>query len=47
MNIYEYQGKEVFRKYGVFVFEGKVVFIVEEVVEKVESLLSLVYVVKV
>ncbi len=34
MNIHEYQGKEVLRKYGVSVPEGKVAFTAEEAVEK-------------
>ncbi|ASB65327.1 Succinate--CoA ligase (ADP-forming) [Bacillus velezensis] len=46
MNIHEYQGKEVLRKYGVSVPEGKVAFTAEEAVEKAESLSSSVYVVK-
>ncbi|MEC0767264.1 ADP-forming succinate--CoA ligase subunit beta [Bacillus atrophaeus] len=46
MNIHEYQGKEVLRKYGVSVPEGKVAFTAEEAVEKAEGLSSSVYVVK-
>ncbi|MCY9011787.1 ADP-forming succinate--CoA ligase subunit beta [Bacillus inaquosorum] len=46
MNIHEYQGKEVLRKYGVSVPEGKVAFTAEEAVEKAKSLSSSVYVVK-
>ncbi|MCY8490110.1 ADP-forming succinate--CoA ligase subunit beta [Bacillus atrophaeus] len=46
MNIHEYQGKEVLRKYGVSVPEGKVAFTAEEAVERAEGLSSSVYVVK-
>ncbi|MCY7785474.1 ADP-forming succinate--CoA ligase subunit beta [Bacillus inaquosorum] len=46
MNIHEYQGKEVLRKYGVSVPEGKVAFTAEEAVEKAKNLSSSVYVVK-
>ncbi|MDR4434072.1 ADP-forming succinate--CoA ligase subunit beta [Bacillus tequilensis] len=46
MNIHEYQGKEVLRKYGVSVPEGKVAFTAEEAVEKAKGLSSSVYVVK-
>lgn len=46
MNIHEYQGKEVLRKYGVSVPEGKVAFTAEEAVESAKSLSSSVYVVK-
>lgn len=38
MNIHEYQGKEVLRKYGVSVPEGKVAFTAEEAVESAKSL---------
>ncbi|MEK5098101.1 MULTISPECIES: ADP-forming succinate--CoA ligase subunit beta [Bacillus] len=46
MNIHEYQGKEVLRKYGVTVPEGKVAFTAEEAVKAAESLSGPVYVVK-
>ncbi|ASB89631.1 ADP-forming succinate--CoA ligase subunit beta [Bacillus sonorensis] len=46
MNIHEYQGKEVLRKYGVAVPEGKVAFTADEAVKAAESLSSSVYVVK-
>ncbi|ATH91405.1 ADP-forming succinate--CoA ligase subunit beta [Bacillus glycinifermentans] len=46
MNIHEYQGKEVLRKYGVTVPEGKVAFTADEAVEAAESLSGPVYVVK-
>lgn len=38
MNIHEYQGKEVLKKYGVAVPNGKVAYTVEEAVEAAESL---------
>lgn len=46
MNIHEYQGKEVLRKYGVTVPEGKVAFTADEAVKVRESLSGPVYVVK-
>ncbi|MCL6603104.1 MAG: ADP-forming succinate--CoA ligase subunit beta [Paenibacillus sp.] len=46
MNIHEYQGKEVLKKYGVTVPNGKVAYTVEEAVEAAESLKSPVVVVK-
>lgn len=46
MNIHEYQGKEVLKKYGVAVPNGKVAYTVEEAVEAAESLSSPVVVVK-
>ncbi|KAA6452879.1 ADP-forming succinate--CoA ligase subunit beta [Bacillus swezeyi] len=46
MNIHEYQGKEVLRKYGVAVPEGKVAFTADEAVKAAEALTSSVYVVK-
>ncbi|MCY8348855.1 ADP-forming succinate--CoA ligase subunit beta [Bacillus haynesii] len=46
MNIHEYQGKEVLRKYGVAVPEGKVAFTADETVKAAEALSSSVYVVK-
>jgi succinyl-CoA synthetase beta subunit len=46
MNIHEYQGKEVLRKYGVTVPNGKVAFSVEEVVCAAKKLGSQVCVVK-
>ncbi|WP_410514998.1 ADP-forming succinate--CoA ligase subunit beta [Paenibacillus sp. BR2-3] len=46
MNIHEYQGKEVLKKYGVAVPNGKVAYTVEEAVEAAESLKSPVVVVK-
>lgn len=46
MNIHEYQGKEVFKKYGVAVPNGKVAYTVEEAVEAAESLSTPVVVVK-
>ena len=46
MNIHEYQGKEVLRKYGVAVPKGKVAFSVEEAVEAAKELGSEVCVVK-
>ncbi|KKB75617.1 MULTISPECIES: ADP-forming succinate--CoA ligase subunit beta [Bacillus] len=46
MNIHEYQGKEVLRKYGVTVPEGKVAFTADEAVKAAESLSGPVYVVK-
>ncbi|KAA6476501.1 ADP-forming succinate--CoA ligase subunit beta [Bacillus swezeyi] len=46
MNIHEYQGKEVLRKYGVAVPEGKVAFTADEAVKAAEVLTSSVYVVK-
>lgn len=38
MNIHEYQGKEVLRKYGVAVPEGKVAFTADEAVKAAEAL---------
>ncbi|HEY4554202.1 MAG TPA: ADP-forming succinate--CoA ligase subunit beta [Bacillaceae bacterium] len=38
MNIHEYQGKEILRKYGVTVPNGKVAFTVEEAVEAAKEL---------
>ncbi|KAA9025891.1 ADP-forming succinate--CoA ligase subunit beta [Niallia endozanthoxylica] len=46
MNIHEYQGKEILRKYGVEVPNGKVAFTVEEAVEAAKQLGSDVCVVK-
>ncbi|CAM4038136.1 ADP-forming succinate--CoA ligase subunit beta [Lederbergia lenta] len=46
MNIHEYQGKEILRKYGVTVPAGKVAFTVEEAVEAAKELGSDVSVVK-
>jgi succinyl-CoA synthetase beta subunit len=46
MNIHEYQGKEVLRKYGVTVPNGKVAFSVEEAVEAAKELGTEVVVVK-
>jgi succinyl-CoA synthetase beta subunit len=46
MNIHEYQGKEILRKYGVAVPNGKVAFSVEEAVEAAKELGSAVSVVK-
>ncbi|MBP3040393.1 ADP-forming succinate--CoA ligase subunit beta [Bacillaceae bacterium Marseille-Q3522] len=46
MNIHEYQGKEILRKYGVPVPNGKVAFTVDEAVEAAESLTTDVTVVK-
>ncbi len=46
MNIHEYQGKEILRKYGVSVPNGKVAFTVEEAVEAAQELGSKVTVVK-
>ncbi|MBS4177137.1 ADP-forming succinate--CoA ligase subunit beta [Lederbergia citrea] len=46
MNIHEYQGKEILRKYGVTVPNGKVAFTVEEAVEAAKELGSDVCVVK-
>ncbi|WP_102346958.1 ADP-forming succinate--CoA ligase subunit beta [Bacillus sp. Marseille-P3661] len=46
MNIHEYQGKEILRKYGVAVPNGKVAFTVEEAVEAARELGSAVSVVK-
>lgn len=46
MNIHEYQGKEILRKYGVKVPNGKVAFTVEEAVEAAQELGSSVVVVK-
>lgn len=46
MNIHEYQGKEILRKYGVAVPNGKVAFTVEEAVEAAKELGSSVCVVK-
>ncbi|CEG26812.1 ADP-forming succinate--CoA ligase subunit beta [Bacillus sp. B-jedd] len=46
MNIHEYQGKEILRKYGVTVPNGKVAFTVEEAVEAARELGTQVCVVK-
>ncbi|OIJ09891.1 succinate--CoA ligase subunit beta [Anaerobacillus arseniciselenatis] len=46
MNIHEYQGKEILRKYGVSVPNGKVAFTVDEAVEAAKELGSSVNVVK-
>ncbi|GAE33938.1 ADP-forming succinate--CoA ligase subunit beta [Halalkalibacter akibai] len=46
MNIHEYQGKELLRKYGVAVPNGKVAFSVDEAVEAAKELGSSVSVVK-
>lgn len=46
MNIHEYQGKDILRKYGVSVPDGKVAFTVDEAVEEAEKLKSDVVVVK-
>ena len=46
MNIHEYQGKEILRKYGVSVPNGKVAFTVEEAVEAAKELGTEVCVVK-
>ncbi|ASA22275.1 ADP-forming succinate--CoA ligase subunit beta [Paenibacillus donghaensis] len=46
MNIHEYQGKEVLKKYGVAVPNGKVAYTVEEAVEAAEALGTPVVVVK-
>jgi succinyl-CoA synthetase beta subunit len=46
MNIHEYQGKEILKKYGVVVPNGKVAFTVDEAVEAATTLTSNVYVVK-
>lgn len=46
MNIHEYQGKEILRKYGVTVPNGKVAFSVEEAVEAAKELGTDVVVVK-
>lgn len=46
MNIHEYQGKEILRKYGVAVPNGKVAFTVEEAVEAAKELGTSVTVVK-
>ncbi|WLR43552.1 ADP-forming succinate--CoA ligase subunit beta [Bacillus carboniphilus] len=46
MNIHEYQGKELLRKYGVSVPNGKVAFTVDEAVEAANQLNSAVSVVK-
>ncbi|WP_407272167.1 ADP-forming succinate--CoA ligase subunit beta [Radiobacillus sp. PE A8.2] len=46
MNIHEYQGKELLRKYGVAVPNGHVAYTVEEAVKAAESLSSSVTVVK-
>ncbi|RXI98022.1 ADP-forming succinate--CoA ligase subunit beta [Anaerobacillus alkaliphilus] len=46
MNIHEYQGKEILRKYGVSVPNGKVAFTVDEAVEAAKELGSKVTVVK-
>ncbi|MED1488123.1 ADP-forming succinate--CoA ligase subunit beta [Bacillus smithii] len=46
MNIHEYQGKEILRKYGVAVPNGKAAFSVEEAVEAAKELGTDVWVVK-
>ncbi|RWR14111.1 ADP-forming succinate--CoA ligase subunit beta [Siminovitchia fortis] len=46
MNIHEYQGKEILRKYGVSVPDGKVAFTVDDAVEAAKGLGSDVTVVK-
>lgn len=46
MNIHEYQGKEILRKYGVSVPNGKVAYTVDEAVEAAKSLETDVVVVK-
>jgi succinyl-CoA synthetase beta subunit len=46
MNIHEYQGKEILRKYGVAVPNGKVAFTVDEAVEAAKELGTAVCVVK-
>ena len=46
MNIHEYQGKEILRKYGVSVPNGKVAFTVEEAIEAAKELGTEVCVVK-
>ncbi len=46
MNIHEYQGKEILRKYGVSVPNGKVAFTVEEAVEAAKELGTEVCVIK-
>ncbi|HET7577853.1 MAG TPA: ATP-grasp domain-containing protein, partial [Bacillales bacterium] len=46
MNIHEYQGKEILRKYGVAVPNGKVAFTADEAVEAAKSLEGDVKVVK-
>ncbi|GER69061.1 succinate--CoA ligase [ADP-forming] subunit beta [Weizmannia acidilactici] len=46
MNIHEYQGKEILRKYGVSVPKGKVAFTVDEAVEAAKALGTEVCVVK-
>ena len=46
MNIHEYQGKEILRKYGVSVPNGKVAFTPDEAVKASEELESSVHVVK-
>ncbi|WP_110112846.1 ADP-forming succinate--CoA ligase subunit beta [Bacillus sp. CGMCC 1.16541] len=46
MNIHEYQGKEVLRKYGVAVPNGRVAYTVEEAIEAAKGLGSTVTVVK-
>src|SRR5690606_8555130 len=46
MNIHEYQGKEILRKYGVTVPNGKVAFNVDEAVEAAKELGSDICVVK-
>jgi succinyl-CoA synthetase beta subunit len=46
MNIHEYQGKEILRKYGVSVPNGRVAFTVDEAVEAAKGLGSEVVVVK-
>ncbi|MBT2683048.1 ADP-forming succinate--CoA ligase subunit beta [Bacillus sp. ISL-37] len=46
MNVHEYQGKEILRKYGVKVPNGKVAFTVDEAVEAAKELGSGVVVVK-
>lgn len=46
MNIHEYQGKELLKKYGVAVLDGHAAFTVEEAVKAAESLPGPVWVVK-
>lgn len=46
MNIHEYQGKEILRKYGVFVPNGRVAYTVEKAVEAAKDLGTSVSVVK-
>ena len=46
MNIHEYQAKEILRKYGVTVPNGKVAYTAEEAIEAAQSQAGPVYVVK-